>query len=700
MSLRPLCLVVLCVPLLLPAAADAQGRDPLAGVAAALPAEAAGFTAARIDALERAADRAGEAFAELALFRGLTTHQQGLERVNLLLGLKGRTDRLLARTLALRDDFAALPTGEPRRDSIRNYLRATSKLIDLSGRMRYALYDVVTGAMIRVLAEPVYFDRLVDLLIQHRSAVGALIASDGLFELQPPEQSKSSKESETAPGLFRRRGQALRQRREERSPPPDIDAIKHKVLRLIAETGNLDALPALVEYLNEPGTSPELALAAAQTIRRIGLPQPLRPGHDPTLPEPPITAGSLREIVSKIDPQRLSPASRGARDELLAWLAGREKRGLEGDEYRLGDFTVRPGDWLLMRNPSPYNRFTDLAPGLFTHVGVITTESANDGVRRMVLIDIPERGDHMQATPIDTFVLRTLHYVVLRHEDPAVAKQMADVARAVIGNPSQFDLNFRTDRVAALKGQPLEDRKIHTYCAGLLLLCAQETDAPRSDFFPIPEYPAGGKTQENLAQLGLTFGDNFISPTGALFSPHLKIVGRRESMYDPAREAEEAVYDHFAKSLIDRTLTPSPDLFQSLRTKLAEAGEENPLIAQALADAAGVNRETDLVAAARTAAVVEALDEIARRASAGFLNARRALLAGPEKTLPERGYSSADIAAIRAYRERHADLYRQLIASRLTPRQLRIGLLNYYIPKGKRELDARFFHDSSGKGNR
>lgn len=697
MRLRPPCLIALCAVLLLPAAAVAQGRDPLAGVVAALPAEAAGFTAARSDALERAADEAERAFAELALFRGLTTHAQGLRRVDVLLGLKDRTDRLLERTLALRDDFAALPTGEPRRDLIRNYLRATSKLIGLSGRMRYVLYDVVTGSMIRVLGEPVYFDRLVDLLIQHRGAVGAPIVSDGLFELQPSKQSKSAEEPEAPPGLFRRRGQALRQRREERSQPPDLDAIKRKVLRLIAETGNLNALPALVEYLQTPDAPPELALAAAQTIRRIGLPQPLRPGHDPTLPKPPITAGPLRAIVEKIDVGRLSPASRARREELLAWLAAREKRGLEGDAYRLGGFTVRPGDWLLMRNPSPYNRFTDLAPGLFTHVGVITTETASDGVRRMVLVDIPERGDHIQATPIDTYVLRTLHYVVLRHEDPAVAKKMADAARAIIGNPSRFDLNFRTDRVAALKGKPLEDQKIHTYCAGLLLLCAQETAAPRSDFFPIPEYPAGGKTQENLAQLGLTFGDNFISPTGAMFSPHLKIVGRRESMYDPAREAEEAVYDYFADSLIDRKLTPSPDLFQSLRTKLAEAGEKNPLIAQALADAAGVSRETDLVAAARTAAVVEALDEIARRASAGFLNARKALLAGPEKTLPQRGYSSADIAAIRAYRERHADLYRHLIASRLTPRQLRIGLLEYYIPKGKRELDARFFHASPGE---
>jgi hypothetical protein len=48
-----------------------------------------------------------------------------------------------------------------------------------------------------------------------------------------------------------------------------------------------------------------------------------------------------------------------------------------------------------MRNPSPYNLFTDLSPGLFTHVGVITAETGSDGIRRMVVVDLPERGERM-----------------------------------------------------------------------------------------------------------------------------------------------------------------------------------------------------------------------------------------------------------------------------------------------------------------
>ena len=100
-----------------------------------------------------------------------------------------------------------------------------------------------------------------------------------------------------------------------------------------------------------------------------------------------------------------------------------------------------------MRNPSPYNLFTDLSPGLFTHVGVVAAETGKDGIRRLVLVDLPERGTTMPATNVDAFVNRSLHYMFLRHPDPAVAKKMGDTAAAVIGAPTEFDLNFRTDHV-------------------------------------------------------------------------------------------------------------------------------------------------------------------------------------------------------------------------------------------------------------
>lgn len=681
--LRTCCGSLACAAILWLSAADfahAQlaASDPLAQLAAQLPRTAAEFTPEHATRVEQSARQVDHWFAELALFRGLMTHDAGLQRLNQLLTLQQQVDQLLEENFAQRGSFIGIADDQQRRTRVQSYLRTSSALIDLSGRVRYTLYDAITGATLRVLNEPQYLVRLVDLLIEHRSAVGAGIIAQALHQPEP-ESSRAPRER-----LLGRR-----------TTQQDLSLVQRKILQLIALTGESSALPDLVTFIRAEETPPELVLAGAQTIRQIGVPQEPRPGQDSTLPDPPITARTLLDVVHKIDPRQLGADQVREREQLVRWLSQRAQHGLAEERYQLGSFAVQPGDWLLMRNPSPYNRFTDLSPGLFTHVGVITSETADDGIRRMVLVDLPERGDTIQTVPIDTFVLRTLHYVVVRHEDPAVTAKMGEVARSIVGNPSQFDLNFRTARVEALRGETLTGRKIHTYCAGLLLLCAQETDAPRSDFFPVPEYPAGGKTEANLAQLGLTFGDNFISPTGAFFSPRLKVVGRRQAMYDPSRETEEAVFDHFADSLIDRTLTPSPDLFQSLRLKLAEAGKGNPLLARALASAVGVNEEMDLVAAARTGAVVEALDEIAHRASDGFLNAREALLAGPIELLPQRGYSAEDVAAVRAYRQRHAELFQQLVQGTLTPRQLRLELVDYYIEKGKSELDARFFSTSA-----
>src|SRR5262245_3419391 len=345
-----------------------------------------------------------------------------------------------------------------------------------------------------------------------------------------------------------------------------------------------------------------------------------------------------------------------------------------------------------MRNPSPYNLFTDLAPGLFTHVGVVAVETGSDGKRRMVVVDLPERGTSMPATNVEVFLQRTLNYVFLRHPDSEAAKKMGQAAAAIIGNPTQFDLNFRTDRVAELKGKPLAGQKIHTYCAGLLLVCAQETNLAREEFFPITETTAGGHTKDNLAKLGLSLGSGFVSPTGALFSPQLKIIGRNEPLYEPRREVEEAIYDYFAQSLEKKDLRPSPDLFQSLRQKMAEASKGNVILAQALSATAGVSPDADLVSAAKAAAVVETLDDIAYGASREFQIARRAIMDAPDLTSEERAkLKLEEREAIDKYRARHADLAARWDGRQISPRALRIELVSYYADQGRRQLDARFF---------
>jgi hypothetical protein len=159
-------------------------------------------------------------------------------------------------------------------------------------------------------------------------------------------------------------------------------------------------------------------------------------------------------------------------------------------------------------------------------------------------------------------------------------------------------------------------------------------------------------------------------------------------MYDPRREIEEAVYNYFAERLKQAKLSLAPDLFQSLRVKVAEASEQNALLAEALAEAAGVSRNTDLVSAAKAAAVVETLDEIAYAASGQYLDARRAIMAGPSLT-PQAPADERKKAE--QFRKLHAELCRQWDQRQLSPRGLRLALVEYYIAQGQRQLDGRFF---------
>jgi hypothetical protein len=110
-----------------------------------------------------------------------------------------------------------------------------------------------------------------------------------------------------------------------------------------------------------------------------------------------------------------------------------------------------------------------------------------------------------------------------------------------------------------------------------------------------------------------------------------------------------------------------------------------------------VNAETDLVSAAKAAAVVETLDEIAYSCSGDCLDARDSLRAGPLEAMSAAGYDAQDVAAAKAYRQRHADLYDKLRQNSITPRRLRIGLVDYYIALGKKELQRRFFRQADAE---
>lgn len=639
--------------------------DPTSRLAAGVPRSPAECTQARTRQLAAIAESIETWAADRTWNIEQPSPEEVLQTIGELIAAKQQVDVELRSILSLRTRFASeVADGPPPREQLRQYLRCTSQLIDLAGRLRYLLRDAIDNATYDLSPYPGPLDTLIDTLTTQRVGIGAMVMTYTLFD------------PDTATGL-----------------QPFSSRSKKKVLQLCAATRELEILPDLAAFVQNADTPPELVVLAADAIRQIGLPQnpvPAELHRGPQSP-PAITAAQLYESLERVDAAGLSPALAQRRHELLIWLDERAKFGAAGETFRVGNVEVRAGDWLLMRNPSPYNSFTDLAPGLFTHVGVVAVHNGADGIRRFVIVDLPERGDRVPITNVDDYLRRTLHYFFLRHDDPAVGRKMGEVAASLVGVETQFDLTFRTDRVLAYQGKLAEQPRLNTYCAGFLLVCAQETAAPRDDFFPIPEYPAGGHCLENLKQLGISIGDNFVSPTGAVFSPHLELVGRCEPMYSPDREIKEAIYDHFAASLTNKKLIPAPDTFQALRVKVVTLSKDNPWLARAIAKANNVSEHMDLEAAAKTAAVIETLDEIADSDADEFVAARDAILASSTAELENQGLQREAIARILMYRRRHADLTAGWNDGSLSPRQLRIELVRYYSQRGTRSLDERFF---------
>lgn len=636
---------------------------PLDDMLEALPASPADFSLDRAEQLEQQF-AAVDAWACEQWWRE-DQPQEVVATVGRLVEIKAQVDAALEQVLQQRTTLVGASPGEARSERLCSYLRCTAGLIDLSGRVRYRLNDVIQTAAYHLDPHPAQFDRMLDLLIENRVGVGAVVMAFMLSD-PPPESG--------LPGYTAKE--------------------KYQALRLINVTQQADLIPTLADYIRAE-KNPALVVIAAELLRRLGLPQDPRPGSDPDLPQPPMVARQLAEIIQGIDSRRLSSDLVECRRDLLAWLDQRAKRGIVEDVYRLGSLELHSGDWLLMRNPSPYNLFTDLSPGLFTHVGVVTVEQGSDGIRRFVIVDLPERGASIPATNVDTYLMRTLHYFFLRHQDPEAAQRMGQAAAEMIGNECQFDLNFETSRVAALAGKPLKGSLIHTYCAGFLLICAQHSGRPTEEFFPVSEAPAGGRTVENLAQLGLSIGADFVSPSGALFSPQLEISGRREPMYDPAREVQQAIYDYFAQQMIEQPIAPSPDAWQALRESLASAAKYSPWLARRLAQAGNVNERIDLEAAAKAATVIETLDEIAEGQLAAFVAARQAILMGPLTPELKSRLSGEEIQRIEADQQLHGDLFRAWTGGHLTARQLRIELVVFYVQRGCQQLDERFFSSQS-----
>lgn len=645
-----LCLIVGL--LLLGCCESAAAQSLTARLTAAVPSSAAQCDAARLAALQQQAEEI-DRWAAGHAWQRRTSGADAVNRVDQIITMKAEVDRHLNNVLKLRGQVVPLVEQKDDREFARKYFAMASELIDLSGRLRFTLRDAINNSVnyVSQLDTPEPAEQLVTLVTTRNAYVGADIFSPYLTDLEAPISLK----------------------------------LRRSVIDLMGRSGDAERIPDLLRIIRTAEVTPDLKLSAIVAIINLGVPQDWRPGQGKTERPPPVTA---RELIAELNRLQFTedydPSYARTRQQLLPRLKQLAEKGTVNNALRTNGLDVFVGDWLLIRNPSPYNQVTDLAPGLFTHVGVVAAEKGSDGRTRLVVIEIPERGDKVPATNVDAYLARTLHFFFLRHPDPEVAGQMAGTAASVIGNPTQFDLGFRNDHVRELKGKPLKGELLHTYCAGLLHLCAQETDAPLADFFPLIEGPPGGNCLANLEKLGMSIGEDFVSPTGALLSPKLQIVGRREPMYDPGREVKEAIYDHFADRLINRTLEPSPDALQSLREKLAGLSKYNPWLAQALAKANNVSEHLDLESAAKAAAVVETLDEIADEGLHGYEAARLAMSRDDRLSPQQRSAASA-------YRRSHAALYQRAQAGSISPRDLRVALVKHYVDAGKKKLDERFF---------
>ena len=133
---------------------------------------------------------------------------------------------------------------------------------------------------------PAARDKFLDVLTAHRHSIGAVVAVSAM--LFDPVSTDPAERIEPMPA-----------------------SVKRKVLALVAASGQTDLLPQVAAFARDPKTAPSLLLAAAETIRQIGLPQDLRPGQDPEGAE----AGHHRSRIARLARRRVRAPTNGHRAE-------------------------------------------------------------------------------------------------------------------------------------------------------------------------------------------------------------------------------------------------------------------------------------------------------------------------------------------------------------------------------------------------
>ncbi len=167
--------------------------DPLAGwlthLERSVPSEMAKFEPALPGQLATASDAIEQWAVDRSTFRSARSVDDALAVMRQLLDAKRRVDRLLDTTIELRTQAAANSDPDTGRDHIRSFLRTCSRLIDLSGRLRYLQNDALQLVASRFTTTSSDRQRLVELLIQYRSSIGAMVAGPLLnASVEPPRR--------------------------------------------------------------------------------------------------------------------------------------------------------------------------------------------------------------------------------------------------------------------------------------------------------------------------------------------------------------------------------------------------------------------------------------------------------------------------------------------------------------------------------
>ena len=160
----------------------AANTTPLDRLLDVLPEGPEDFSPERALSVKRLVPKVEQWAAELTSYSPDISNDGILELAGRLIAIRNRVDRSLARMLEMRLQFLNSPDDPTAQDALKSFLTSAAALTDLSGRLRYLSVDVLTDAGYDLENDIGAYEKLVDLLIQEQSTVGAIASLSTLLE--------------------------------------------------------------------------------------------------------------------------------------------------------------------------------------------------------------------------------------------------------------------------------------------------------------------------------------------------------------------------------------------------------------------------------------------------------------------------------------------------------------------------------------